>query len=255
MGKDVFSPPGHSAFSNPLELLKFIQQLRELSGGKPIGFKLCVGKPHEFFAIVKAMLKLEIFPDFITLDGAEGGTGAAPVEFSDSVGTPLMEGLVLVTNALVGTGLRDQMRIIAAGKIITSFSLASKLAMGADLCNSARGMLFAIGCIQALRCNTNTCPTGVATQDPELVAGLDVPTKAQRVENFHRETIKNFLELLAAAGLTSPTELRPEHLQRRMSNGHVKSFDQIYSFVEQGDFLKNKVPPEYQKAWSEARTD
>jgi glutamate synthase domain-containing protein 2 len=251
-GRDVLSPPGHSAFSDAVGLLKFVKQLRTLSGGKPIGIKLCVGKRRELFSVFKAMLKTEIFPDFITVDGAEGGTGAAPLEFSDSVGTPLNEGLILVTNALVGTGLREQVRIIAAGKITTGFNVASKIAMGADLCNSARGMMFALGCIQALKCNTNTCPTGVATQDPGKVAGLDVPTKAQRVANYHHSTVHNFLELIAAAGLSSPRELKPDHIQRRINSGKVLSFGKIYEYVEKGDFLKGKLPAEYERAWKDA---
>ncbi|MEO5968661.1 MAG: FMN-binding glutamate synthase family protein [Bdellovibrionia bacterium] len=251
-GRDVLSPPGHTAFSDAIGLLKFVGQLRALSAGKPIGIKLCVGKRRELFSLFKAMLKTEIFPDFITVDGAEGGTGAAPLEFSNSVGTPLNEGLLLVTNSLVGTGLRKHVKIIAAGKITTSFNVASKIAMGADLCNSARGMLFALGCIQALKCNTNTCPTGVATQDPEKVAGLDVPTKAQRVANYHHSTVHNFLELIAAAGLSSPDELRPNHIQRRINNGKVLSFDKIYDYVEEGSFLRGVLPAEYARAWKDA---
>ena len=201
MGKDVISPPAHSAFSTPLEMLLFIQKLRELSGGKPVGFKLCVGKRREFFSIVKAMIKTGITPDFITVDGGEGGTGAAPLEFSNSIGTPLNDGIIFVHNALVGSGLRDRIKIIASGKVTKGFHIASKIAIGADLCNSARGMLFSLGCIQALRCNSNKCPTGIATQRPDLVVGLDVTDKSVRVARFQHETIKSFLEVISACGL------------------------------------------------------
>ena len=251
-GKDVLSPPAHSAFSTPEGLLTFVQKLRELSGGKPIGFKLCVGEPREFLSIIKAMLKTGILPDFITVDGAEGGTGAAPLEFSNSVGTPLNEGLTLVHNALVGSNLRDQIRIIAAGKITTGFNMVSKLALGADICNSARGMMFALGCIQALRCNNNTCPTGVATQDPELVQGLVVPDKAQRVANFHKATIHSFLEVIAAAGLSHPTEVRPWHIQRRVSPMQVCNYSEIYGRIEPGSLLNSTAPAPFSRPWTEA---
>src|SRR5436190_948250 len=195
MGHDVLSPQAHSAFSTPEGLLFFVHELREASGGKPVGFKLCVGKRHEFLGIVKAMIETGITPDFITVDGGEGGTGAAPMEFSDSVGTPLNEGLSFVHNALVGAGIRDRIRIIASGKVNTGFQIATKIALGADMCNAARAMMFAIGCIQALRCNSNHCPTGVATQNPSLVEGLHVGDKSQRVFRYHRETVKSFFEV------------------------------------------------------------
>lgn len=204
-GQDVVSPPAHTAFSTPIGLLQFLQRLREASGGKPVGFKLCIGKRHEFFGIVKAMLESGIRPDFITIDGGEGGTGAAPLEFSDSVGTPLNDGLSFAHNALVGAGLRDEIRLIASGKVNTGFQIATKIALGADMCNAARAMMFALGCIQALRCNTNQCPTGVATQDPELVHGLHVGDKSQRVFRFHRETVKSFFEVLGGPASTSRT--------------------------------------------------
>src|SRR6185312_11537762 len=201
--------PAHTAFNSPAGLLEFVHKLRQETGGKPVGFKLCLGKRREFLAIVKAMLETKLLPDFITIDGAEGGTGAAPLEFSDSVGTPLGDGLVFIHNALVGAGVRGQIRLIAAGKITTGFHIAKKVALGADMCNSARGMLFALGCIQALRCNTNACPTGVATQDPALVKGLHVGDKSKRVANFHRETVRSFFEVLGAAGIAEPGALRP----------------------------------------------
>jgi glutamate synthase domain-containing protein 2 len=254
-GQDVVSPPAHSAFTTPIGLLHFLQQLREGSGGKPVGFKLCVGKRHEFFGIVKAMLETGIVPDFITVDGAEGGTGAAPMEFSDSVGTPLNEGLSFVHKALVGAGVRDQIRLIASGKVNTGFQIATKVALGADLCNAARAMMFALGCIQALRCNTNHCPTGVATQDPELVRGLHVGDKATRVARFQRETVKSFLEVLGAAGLQHPGELKPWYVMRRVNSGDVRSYHDIYPPIESGALLTSSVNGSLGHAWKAARPD
>jgi glutamate synthase domain-containing protein 2 len=251
-GVDCISPQRHSAFTTPLEMMNFLQRLRELSGGKPVGFKLCIGKRREFLAICKAMIESKIYPDFITIDGAEGGTGAAPLEFANGVGTPLREGLTFVNNALVGCGLRGKIKLIVAGKVITGFDIASKLAMGADLCNSARGMMFAIGCIQALRCNTNSCPTGVATQDPELMVGLNVADKAQRVANYHRATVKSFIDILAAAGLEKPQDLRPWHIQRRISETQVCHYNQIYEYLEPGALLGAKIPESYYYDWNNA---
>lgn len=255
MGKDVISPPAHTAFSTPVGLLEFVQKLREASGGKPVGFKMCLGKRREFLAIVKAMLKTQILPDFITVDGAEGGTGAAPLEFSDSVGTPLEDGLVFIHNALIGAGIRDQIKIIAAGKITTGFHIAKKMALGADLCNSARGMLFALGCIQALRCNTNACPTGVATQDPELVRGLHVGNKSQRVANFHRETVKSFFEVIGAAGISNPRDLKPWHIQRRTGPMQVLNYSEIYPLLESGVLLSSDVPEPFGRPWHAAKAE
>lgn len=255
LGFDVISPPAHSAFGTPKGLLEFMDQLRSLSGGKPVGFKLCMGKHREFFAIVKAMLETGLLPDFITLDGGEGGTGAAPLEFSNSIGTPLNDGLIFLHNALVGTNLRDKIRIIASGKVTTGFALASKLALGADMCNSARGMLFALGCIQALRCNTNACPTGVATQDPALVKGLVVSDKATRVANFHKSTIHSFLEVIAACGLSHPSDLRPWHIQRRITSTEVKHYGELYAYIEPGELLRAVPPMSYSRSWNAARAE
>ena len=252
IGKDVLSPPSHSAFSTPIELLQFVDQLRELSGGKPVGFKLCLGKRREFFSICKAMLETGLLPDFINIDGGEGGTGAAPLEFSNSVGTPLNDGLIFVHNALVGLGLRKKIRVICAGKISTGFNLASKFALGADICNSARGMMFALGCIQALRCNSNDCPTGVATQNPSLMKGLDVGNKADRVASFHKNTLHSFLEVIAAAGLKDPTELRPWHIQRRVNSTDVKHYGEIYTYLEPGALLGPDIPEGYRRPWKAA---
>jgi glutamate synthase domain-containing protein 2 len=250
--EDCVSPPAHSAFDTPLGLIDFVEQLRQLSGGKPVGFKLCIGKRREFLAVVKAMLQRDNTPDFITIDGGEGGTGAAPLEFSNSVGTPLKEGLVFAHNALVGVGLRDRVRIIAAGKIITGFNMATTLALGADLCNSARAMMFALGCIQALRCNSNRCPTGVATQDPALVKGLYIPDKVVRVRNFQRETVHSLLDVVAAAGLAHPGELRPWHIMRRTSPTETSNYGEVYPMLDPGDLLRPNLPRHIARAWEEA---
>lgn len=255
MGRDVVSPAAHSAFSTPRELLQFVQRLRELSDGKPVGFKLCVGQPRELMAIVKAMHDTDIMPDFITVDGAEGGTGAAPLELTNAVGTPLRDGLVLVHNTLVGAGLRERVRVLAAGKVISGFDVAARIAMGADACYAARAMMFALGCIQARRCHTNRCPTGVATQDPWRVQGLSVVDKSERVAQYHANTIKHLLKLLAAAGLSHPGELRPEHLQRRVSRGAVMSYRELHQYVDKGALLEAAGPAAMQRAWQEATPD
>jgi glutamate synthase domain-containing protein 2 len=234
MGRDCVSPSRHSAFSTPTELMAFIARLRDLSGGKPVGFKLCIGHPWELMGIVKAMLKTGVRPDFIVVDGAEGGTGAAPVEFSDHMGAPMREGLLLVHNTLVGAGLRDQIKIGAAGRIVTAFDIASVLALGADWANAARGFMFALGCVQSLSCNTNHCPTGVATQDPLRQRALVVTDKAERVFSFHAETLKALAELLAAAGLTHPDELAPHHLARRVTATEIKPFSEVHTFLKPG---------------------
>jgi glutamate synthase domain-containing protein 2 len=241
-GKDVISPPSHRAFTNPIGLLKFIQQLRELSGGKPVGFKLCVGRPHEFIAICKAMLETKILPDFITVDGGEGGTGAAPLEFSNSVGSPLEEGLSLVHDVLIGFDLRKHIRVIASGKVMTGFNLYSRMALGADLCNSARGMMLALGCIQARQCNTNHCPTGVATSNPDLVHGLVPGDKKLRVFNFQRHTLEAFAELLGASGLSQTSEISRHQLQRRISGDCVKTYAELFPYLERGQFLRGEIP-------------
>ena len=221
-GVDCLSPASHSAFSTPIELLHFIERLRMLSGGKPTGFKLAIGHPWEFFAIVKAMLATGITPDFIVVDGGEGGTGAAPVEFSDHVGTPLQEALLLVHNTLVGAGLRERVKIGASGKIVTAFDIARTIALGADWCNSARGFMFALGCVQSQSCHTDRCPTGVATQDAQRQKALVVPDKTARVAHFHQNTMKALAQLIAAAGLTHPSQLAPHHIVRRVSPNQVK---------------------------------
>ncbi|MDP6248431.1 MAG: FMN-binding glutamate synthase family protein [SAR324 cluster bacterium] len=255
MGKDVNSPPGHTAFSNPTEFMHFIQQLRELSGGKPIGFKLCVGKRREFLSICKAMLKTGITPDFITVDGGEGGTGAAPLEFTNRIGTPLVEGLIFVHNSLVGFDLRKEMRICTSGKITTGFDIIKRLAMGADLCYSARGMMMSLGCIQALKCNTNTCPVGVTTQDPGLVVGLVPEDKCKRVYNFQKNIIKSACEMMGAMGLEKTDDLKPWHLMRRTEAYEIRNYSEIYDFLKPGDLLKKSLPVSYARAVEAANSE
>lgn len=256
VGQDCVSPVDHSAFSTPIGLLEFVARLRTLSGGKPVGFKLCIGHPWEWFAIAKAMLKTNILPDFIVVDGAEGGTGAAPVEFVDHVGTPLREGLRLVHNTLVGIGLRDQIKLGASGKIISAFDMARAFALGADWCNSARGFMFAVGCIQAQICHTGKCPTGVTTQDPKRQAGLVVSDKSVRVLNYHQGTLQALGELLSAAGLEHPDELRPHHIVRRIPNGGVRVLSALFPDLEKGELLQNKFRQTiFRTAWPMAQAE
>lgn len=249
MGQDCNSPPRHAAFDSPHSLLLFLQHLRELSGGLPVGFKLCVGHPSEVFALVRAMLDSGITPDFITVDGSEGGTGAAPPEFASSLGMPLVEALSLVHRTLVGAGVRGHVRIICSGKVLSGFSVVRNLALGADLCNSARAMMFALGCIQALKCNTNRCPTGVATQDPALMAGLVVEDKASRVANYHRKTVEAAMELVGAMGLQSPGEVDGRHIQVRVDGSRVMSYAEIFPPLEDGAFLRGTAPERLQRLW------
>lgn len=238
--QDCISPPQHSAFKTPIELLQFVAQLRELSGGKPVGIKLTIGHAWEWFAIAKAMLKTNITPDFIVVDGAEGGTGASPVEFMNHVGVPLREALRLVHNTLVGIGLREQIKIGASGKIISAFDMARIMALGADWCNSGRGFMFAIGCIQALACHTGKCPTGVTTQDPIRQKALVVSDKSLRVASYHNNTLKALAELLRAAGLEHPSALRPHHVARRISNGEVRVLSALFPDLEKGELLRGE---------------
>lgn len=254
-GTTVFSPPYHSAFSTPKELLLFIQQLRDLSGGKPIGFKLCVGRRSEFISICKAMIELDIYPDYITVDGGEGGTGAAPPEFSNFVGMPMQDGLAFVDNMLKGFNIRHHVKVGASGKILTGFHLVRAIALGADFCNSARAMMMAVGCIQALECNKNTCPTGVATQDPELVAGLVVDDKKVRTANFHKNTIESFVELLGAAGLAEPSMLNRHQINRRVFMNKVMTLEEIYPSVPVGAMLGDGIPDAYKMSFASASAD
>jgi len=253
MGHDVISPPAHSTFSDPVGLLKYVQQLRELSGGKPIGFKLCIGYRSEFLAICKAMLETGITPDFITVDGGEGGTGAAPIELTNSVGTPMRDALSFVHNALTGTGLRGQVKLITSGKILSSFHLLRALALGADTVNSARGMMFALGCIQSRQCNANTCPTGVATQDPARYRHLDIKSKGQRVANYHNAAIHSLMEMVTSMGLSDPSQVKPRHLQRRIDSSTIKTYADLYPNLAEGCLLQeDSVPESWQQDWSDA---
>ena len=241
-GVACISPARHSAFSTPVEMLQFIEQLRELSGGKPTGFKLCIGHPWEWFALAKAMLETGITPDFIVVDGAEGGTGAAPLEFTNYVGAPLQEGLLLVHNTLVGLDLRDRIKIGCAGKVTTAFDIVRLMALGADWCNSARGFMFALGCIQAQACHTGHCPTGVTTQDPHRQRALVVPDKAQRVANFHQGTLKALKELVEAAGLQHPQDISAQHIVHRLDKHEVRLLANLLPFVERGALLRGELP-------------
>jgi glutamate synthase domain-containing protein 2 len=256
VGEDCISPASHSAFSTPVGLLEFVAQLRELSGGKPVGFKFAMGHPWEWFGIAKAMLKTGIVPDFIVVDGGEGGTGAAPLEFTDHVGAPLREALALVHNTLVGTGLRGQIRIGAGGKIVTAFDIARNCAIGADWCNSARGFMFALGCIQAQSCHTGLCPTGVTTQDPGRYRALVVPDKAERVLQFHQNTLKALKELLSAAGLSHTDQIGPEHIIRRVNSTDVRSLATLYPWVKPGALVDGVTEqPAFKYFWEQASPD
>ncbi|MBI3507419.1 MAG: FMN-binding glutamate synthase family protein [Proteobacteria bacterium] len=254
-GVDCISPASHPAFSTPLGLVGFIKQLRELSGGKPVGFKLCIGHPAEFLGICKAMLQTGIYPDFIVVDGSEGGTGAAPLEFLDHIGTPLRDGLVFVHNALVGLGIRERIKVGAGGKITSAFDMARVMALGADWCNAARGFMFAIGCIQSQSCHTDSCPAGVATQDKSRQRALVVPDKAQRVAQFHKSTVTALAEVIAAAGLMHPSELRPHHISRRIGPEQCATFDEVYHFLKPGEILDGTDHPAFVKSWPAARAE
>jgi glutamate synthase domain-containing protein 2 len=259
IGEDCVSPPCHSAFDSPQGLLQFVDQLRELSGGKPTGFKLAMGHPWEFFGIVKAMLATGITPDFIVVDGGEGGTGAAPVEFADHMGAPLQEALLLVHNTLVGVNLRDRIKIGASGKIITAFDISRTMALGADWCNSARGFMFALGCVQSQSCHTDHCPTGIATQDPQRQRALVPGDKAERVANFHDNTLKALAQLVSAAGLTHPSQLKPHHLVRRVSSSQVRLVSTLMPFLKPGQLLDpqqlSDLPAVYGTYWPLAQCD
>jgi glutamate synthase domain-containing protein 2 len=253
MGQDVVSPPAHTEFSNPIGLLHFVQKLRTLSNGKPVGFKLCIGRKDEFLAICKAMLETNITPDFITIDGGEGGTGAAPIELTNSVGTPLREGLVFVHNALIGCGLRDEIKLIVSGKTFSAFHIFRLLALGADTVNVARSMMLALGCIQSRHCNTDKCPTGIATQDARRYNALDVDKKGERVFRFHQAMIKNLMEFLAAAGLQHLHEIKPHHVNQRTHSSEIQHFGELYQFYEKNFLLDEQtIPSSWLAYWQKA---
>lgn len=249
MGQDCISPPTNPEFDTPAGLLEFVARLRELSGGKPVGFKLAIGVRSEFLSICKAMLSTGILPDFICVDSGEGGTGAAPLEFSDYLGEPFPDALIFVHNALVGVGLRDAIRVIASGKVATGFDLITHFATGADMCNSGRGMMFALGCIQSLQCNKNTCPTGVTTSNARLMRGLVPEEKYQRVASFHDATLASFVELASAMGIKAIRELSPWHIFKRDDDGRGHTFAEMYTFLESGAFLTNNIHPAYARDW------
>ena len=252
MGADCISPSRHSAFATPIEMMQFIAKMRELSGGKPAGFKLCIGHPWEFLAICKAMLETNIYPDFIVVDGKEGGTGAAPLEFADHLGLPLREGLNFVHNALVGINARDRIRVGASGKIISAFDIARVMALGADWCNSARVFMFALGCIQSQSCHTDRCPTGVSTQDRTRQRALVVPDKTERVYNFHRATLESLAELTAAAGLDHPNQFMPAHFSRRVSPNEVRSFVELFPPLQPGELIAGTGDKRFEVPWAMA---
>ncbi len=237
IGEDVISPSGHSAFGTPVELLHFIQELRDLSGGKPVGFKLCVGRHEEFVSICKAIIQEQIYPDFISVDGAEGGTGAAPLEFANSVGTPLDEGLAFVVNCLNGFGIKDQISVFSSGKILTAFHLLTKLSLGADAIMSARGMMLALGCIQAVKCNTNHCPVGVATTKEKYIKGLVVTDKSERVRRYHYETLHALAEIVGAMGYHHPMEVMREDVSRRLGDDKVRSYEELFPSMPVGGLI------------------
>ncbi|MFA6247743.1 MAG: FMN-binding glutamate synthase family protein [Mucilaginibacter sp.] len=246
MGQDVVSPPYHTAFNNPVGLMDFIKKLRELSGGKPIGFKLCVGHKSEFLAICKAMIKTNTYPDFITVDGGEGGTGAAPLEFANSVGMPLREALAFIYDALTGFDIKKHIKLIASGKVATGFDLVKNFTLGADMCNSARGMMFALGCIQALECNMNTCPTGVATQDKGLMRGLVVDDKKVRVANFHKQTVSSAIQMIGAAGMKKPCDLHRMFIYRRVNASQIQTYAELLPYIPKGSLLNTPYPQSFE---------
>jgi len=255
-GNDIISPPRHSAFSTPLELMDFIKLLRKGSGGKPIGMKICIGNKSEFLAICKAMVQTQTYFDFITVDGGEGGTGAAPQEYSDHVGMPLREALAFVYDSLNGFGIKDEIKIIASGKVVTGFDIIKCLSIGADVCNSARGMMFALGCIQALECHKNTCPTGVATQDPKLTKGLVPEEKSIRVARFQHETVKSAMELMASVGLRHPDEVDRTVISARTGSTKIETYYEMFPELEPGCLLnESTVPKEYSYFWKKATAE
>ena len=255
MGQDCVSPASHSAFTTPIEFMRFLGALRDLSGGKPVGFKLCIGHRREFMCMVKAMLETGIVPDFIVVDGSEGGTGAAPLEFTNHIGTPMVEGLTFVHNTLRGAGLRDKVKLGAAGKLVTAFDVCRTLALGADWCNSARGFMFSIGCIQAQACHTNRCPTGVATQDPVRQRALNVDDKSHRVARFHANTLRAVADMIGAAGLESPGRLHPKHFNIRQKSGETVAGDVAFPEWPFGGLLDGTAPAEHLDRWAKARAD
>lgn len=254
-GQDVISPAAHPEFSTPRELLHFVDRVRKAAQGKPVGIKFCVGSRIEVLALCKAMVETGITPDWITVDGSEGGTGAAPVEFEDSVGVPLTDGLITVQNALVGAGLRERISVGAGGKIVGGADIIRRMALGADFTNSARGMMMATGCIQAQKCNTNRCPSGVATQDARLQRGIDVQDKGHRVRNYHAGVMKSATRILASMGLSSFRDLGPEHIMHRIDSTHTESYQELFDWLEPGSLLDGTAPAAWRERWERADPD
>ena len=252
-GTTVYSPPFHSAFSSPKDMIRFIQRLRELSDGKPTGFKLCIGRKSEFISICKAMIELDIYPDFINVDGGEGGTGAAPPEFSNFVGMPLLDGLAFVDNVLKGFGIRHHIKIGASGKILTGFQILRAIALGADICHSARAMMMAWAVSSDEQ--QKYLPRRVATQDPALVNGLVVDDKKVRVANYHKNTVESFVELMAASGIDSPSKLNRHQISRRVFMNEVKTFEEIYPSIPVKSMLANPVPEQYRMSFESASAE
>lgn len=250
MDRDCISPAVNPECTTPIALLNFVVRLRELSGGKPVGFKLCIGNPAEFLGVCKAMLETGITPDFITVDGAEGGTGAAPVEFSNRLGMVCLEGVYFVHNALVGVGLRDKIRIIASGKTASSFDILTKIALGADTVNAARTMMLALGCIQSRHCNTNMCPTGIATQDPARSKAINVEQKSQRIKNFHHNTLESFYELVGSMGLDDPAKLMPQMVKRRSPYGLLMSVSSLIEPLAPNALIDDSADRLVDEVWS-----
>lgn len=255
IGETVLSPAAHSAFSTPIELLEWVTELRELAGGKPVGFKLCVGQPHEVMALAKAMHQTGLHPDFITVDGAEGGTGAAPMELSNSVGMPLREGLIFMRNALVGARLKDKIALGASGKVHSGAKMAKNFAVGADWCNAARPFMFSLGCIQSMECHTGHCPTGIATQSSWRQRGLVVEDKGPRVARFHKSTLHSLREIVTAMGLENPWQIRPVDMRERVNGARSDSIDRIYSFLKEGELLDDPDRTRYARHWNAASAD
>jgi glutamate synthase domain-containing protein 2 len=254
-GTDCISPPAHTTFSTPLELVEWAAKLRDLAGGKPVGIKLCIGQPHELLAVMKAMRESGIRLDYIVVDGAEGGTGAAPVELSNSVGMPMREGLIFTRNALVGCGLKHEVRLAAAGKVHSGAGMAMSFGLGADWCNAARGFMFALGCVQSMRCHDDTCPTGITTQDAGRQRGLVVANKAPRVARFHKQTLAGLREIVVAMGLDDPWQIRPDHIRARLNSARSDPMDRVYSFLAEGVLLEDPESTSYARHWAAARAD
>ncbi|MEE2930427.1 MAG: FMN-binding glutamate synthase family protein [Pseudomonadota bacterium] len=254
IGQTCFSPPHHTAFDTPKGLLDYVDQLRDLSGGKPVGIKLCIGNHWEFLAICKAMVETGQRLDFVVIDGAEGGTGAAPAEFLDQVGTPLRQGLVFARNALVGCGLKDDVRLAASGKQLSAFNMAASMALGADWINSARGFMFALGCVQSLKCHKNTCPTGIATSDPGRQRGLVIPDKAERIYHFHKNTVAALMEVVGAAGCTHPSELAPHHIIHRVTEDEALPAHLAYELLARDALLDAPEKTGLADAWQMAQS-